>query len=316
MQSPSVHLEVLARYGAPDPPPNSQYGGAAFAKITAVRALADGRVVALDPSYKKVALFDKSGKFIRTIGRGIGRGPGEFQRPIALDANAGRVAVFDYDGNRVTVFDTTGNLLWTRITPRARQIILVGDTVYGSHMPGMKYMVWRQAGADFESVTNLVPVSPRFLRDHDPNGAVAMLGRTEGGEVLVANGRPGFWYTISSRTVSPIKGVDLLNNAVFFKFEDMVLAPGEPWGIFPLSDRYLAIAFTTFKQSGNGRPSLATQELAVFDRRRDSLVARVDISGGAKVLPIIGPGPGPLEVLVGRTEPYPHIERAILRGLR
>lgn len=313
-QSAGLRWEVLQRYGTEDPPPGSRLGGSSFERIAAIRVFPDGRVAILDQQGKKVALFARDGRFLRTIGLGSGHGPGELANPIALDVSDNRVAVFDYDGNRITVFDTLGKVLWMRTTPRAKQILLVGDTVYGSYMPGRQFMIWRQPTPDLQSVSRLIPVEPTVLRDFDPNGLVAMLTRDPRGDILVADGRPGLWYALSDP--SSAKGTNLFPDARAFAFEDMRIPPAQTTGIVALSERYVGIAFDTFGRTGQAPPRIIRQEFAVFDRQSDALVGRLDFSFGEVSLTVLGPGNAPFEVLVARPEPYPHVERIVLSGLR
>lgn len=314
-QQPSLRLEMLGEYGAEEPPPNVVNGGPAFARIASVRVFPDGRVAVLDVSYRKVALFAKDGRFLRTIGKGIGKGPGEFQLPNALDVHNDRIAVFDYEGNRVTVFDTTGNVLLTRHTPRAHNIVLAGDTIYGSAKGNRQFLLWRQSGTDVAAVTRLAPVSAQVLRDHDPVGVGASLERAGNGVLLLTNGRPGFWHEVRAGRISPVKGVDLLDKAKFRRYQDMLVAPGTDWGIIPLSDRYLGIAFAPMIFASDGRPSMGTRELAVFDRNSGALVGNVLLPGGAKEVAVIGGGAAPFELLIARQEPFLRVVRMVLRGL-
>ena len=313
-QTNSLRWEVLQRFGSEDPPAGSRLGGSSFERIAAVRSFPDGRIAVLDQTGKKVAVFASDGRFLRTIGLGSGSGPGEFRNPIALDVSDGRIAVFDYDGNRVTVFDSLGKVLWIRATPRAKQIALVGDTVYGTYMPGRQFMAWRQSTADPTSVSRLIPVDPGALRDFDPGGFVGMLARDTRGSILVADGRPGMWYVLTAPSAA--KGTNLFPNAKAFVFEDMQIAPAQTHGIVALSERHVGIAFGTFERAERGAPRLTKREFAVFDRQSGALLGRIDISFGETALTVLGPGNAPFEIFVARQEPYPHVERLALRGLR
>ena len=56
-------------------------------------------------------MFDKTGKFIKTIGR-MGTGPGEFRTPHAIVFDSqGRLIVADRHNHRIQILDTDGNFL-------------------------------------------------------------------------------------------------------------------------------------------------------------------------------------------------------------
>jgi hypothetical protein len=310
-----LRWEVMQEYGEEEPALNDPSGGGSFANIAGMKALADGRIAVLDSKFTKVALFAADGRFVRTIGRGRGSGPGEFQLPTAIDVSDSRVFVFDYQLSRVTAFDTTGRLLWTRSTPRAKQIVVVGDTVYGTYMVSKTFMVWRQPTDALQSVTRLIPVDSRLLAVHSPRGAVAMLGRGRDGDILVAHPRPGSWFIINRAGVSPARGTDILGNASFMTFGDMIVTPGDAWGIVALSERHVGVSFLTSRQSGGEQPKLASMEFAVLDRESGNLLGRLPMPGGQSALPLIAPGIRPNEVLVALVDPFPRVARVVLRGL-
>ena len=73
-----------------------------------------GNVYICDDISAEVKKFDKNRKYIKTIGSGKGRGPGEFITPrrIQLDEND-NLFVLDFELRRLTQFDRNGNFLRT-----------------------------------------------------------------------------------------------------------------------------------------------------------------------------------------------------------
>lgn len=73
-----------------------------------------GNVYICDDLFVEIKKFDKNGKYIKTIGSGKGRGPGEFITPrrIQLDEND-NLFVLDYELRRLTQFDQSGVFLKT-----------------------------------------------------------------------------------------------------------------------------------------------------------------------------------------------------------
>lgn len=68
---------------------------------------AAGNLYVADSGERNIKIFDKNGKFVKTIGR-AGQGPGEFQYPrgIAMRAGNGEIAVFDLQ--RIVIFSAAG----------------------------------------------------------------------------------------------------------------------------------------------------------------------------------------------------------------
>src|SRR6202140_397919 len=59
----------------------------------------------------RISVFDKKGKFLRTIGK-VGTGPGEFRTPHALDLDSrGRLIVADRHNHRIQILTREGKLL-------------------------------------------------------------------------------------------------------------------------------------------------------------------------------------------------------------
>lgn len=76
-------------------------------------AIGHGRIVATDIQATTVRMFDLSGRFMKELG-GLGQGPGEFIRPISVEATTSGFLVTDLVNNRLTTFDRNGGLLETR----------------------------------------------------------------------------------------------------------------------------------------------------------------------------------------------------------
>jgi streptogramin lyase len=82
----------------------------------------------------RVVQFTAAGKFVRSIGGGKGKAPGQLQVPhgVALDSK-GRILVNDSDNARVSVFDNDGKFVETWPYPSRGGIeVLADDTVYVS----------------------------------------------------------------------------------------------------------------------------------------------------------------------------------------
>lgn len=82
-----------------------------FGRIIMLDVDAEGRVYVLEGQAQEIRVFDRSGGYVRTIGR-QGGGPGEFNQPVHMQFGPdGNLWVVDPQNNRVSVFDTAGTYL-------------------------------------------------------------------------------------------------------------------------------------------------------------------------------------------------------------
>jgi sugar lactone lactonase YvrE len=79
-----------------------------FGNVAALAVDAEGRIWVLDDRALEIRIFDRDGRYVRTVGQ-EGGGPGEFRAPQAIHrAPDGRMWVPDPRNNRLSVLDTTG----------------------------------------------------------------------------------------------------------------------------------------------------------------------------------------------------------------
>jgi hypothetical protein len=67
-----------------------------------------GNIYVLDAGNRRVQVFDRNGKFLRTLG-GRGQGPGEFQEPNVMGVSDGFVVVSDAELLRASVWSVDGH---------------------------------------------------------------------------------------------------------------------------------------------------------------------------------------------------------------
>ena len=95
-------------------------------QVRGAARLVDGRVAVLSQGNRKVLLFDPSGRFSKSIGRG-GRGPGEFSSPQHLQyLPPDTLTVWDAWYGPVAYFDTTGTLLRHRLIDLGAVMAAIG----------------------------------------------------------------------------------------------------------------------------------------------------------------------------------------------
>ena len=80
-----------------------------FYRIRAVKTDRDGNIFVLDSGNFRIQVFDKNGRFIRSMGR-QGQGPAEFQLPVRMELNnaTGRLFVYDVMTKSLAIFDKAG----------------------------------------------------------------------------------------------------------------------------------------------------------------------------------------------------------------
>jgi hypothetical protein len=312
-------LQTVARFGT-SPEREAQdtfpFGGGSLSQVAAIRPLSGGRVAVLDAGFKKVVIFDRTGRIERVLGRGQGRGPGEFLFPTGLAVTGDTIAVFDYSQNRITSFSTSGQLLFATTSPRAKDIAIVGREFWGAAMPGVGHMLWRTSfSGGIESAQDALPVD----REHaafEPRGVYARLGVDVDGSTLIAHQRPGLWFELGSdATISTRRGTDMLAGGRFFAPEGIPVAPGQTDGIAGLSPARIAIMYTRFSNQGNGRPPrMEPRRIVVLDRASGRVLGHADFVGLQTPVTAIAPGPNASQLYYVAYEPYPHIVLANVVG--
>jgi len=82
-------------------------GDNSFSRIMSIAVDRGGNIYVLDYMESHVKVFDKSGRYLRTIGR-KGQGPGELDSTQALDLFYPSDSLFVLEGARISIFDSMG----------------------------------------------------------------------------------------------------------------------------------------------------------------------------------------------------------------
>ena len=203
----------------------------------------------------------------------------------------------------MSLFDTAGTFVRSVVTDRAKDIaVMMGDTIWGSRMPGREFMVWAlpQGGGTSRSMIAVDQAHSSFA----PDGAVARLGRDARGELLVADDRPGLWYTRTSGAFSR-HGRELLPGARFVVRDGIAVPPASTSGIGALQGGRVAIAYVkhTVPRSRQERPSHAAF-IAVFGSRGELLG---EIPLGSTRVAVFATSRDGQFVYLPSTEPFPRV---------
>lgn len=82
-----------------------------FGRVSALEVDTAGRLYVLEGQAKEIRVFDRDGRYVRTVGR-QGGGPGEFNEPIGMAWSPdGHLWVIDPENNRISVIDTAGTFV-------------------------------------------------------------------------------------------------------------------------------------------------------------------------------------------------------------
>ncbi|MCX6568526.1 MAG: 6-bladed beta-propeller [Candidatus Aminicenantes bacterium] len=105
-KTPVLELKEDLSIGGPE-----AQGEYAFGEIRTFVVDDEGSIYVLDTQSDHIKVFDRSGKYVRTIGR-KGQGPGELENPMTLSFNrtAGELAVHQ-SSRRISYFKTDGTFL-------------------------------------------------------------------------------------------------------------------------------------------------------------------------------------------------------------
>ena len=104
----------------------------------------------------RISVFDKTGKFIKSIGK-MGTGPGEFRTPHAIVFDSqGRLIVADRHNHRIQILDTDGNFLgeYREFSRVSGLTIDEDDNIYAadSESDARRHPGWRGLPIDKESL--------------------------------------------------------------------------------------------------------------------------------------------------------------------
>lgn len=105
---------------------------------TDVAVGSDGRIYVVDGGHHRLAIYDKNGRFLKTVGR-RGNRPGQFNGPLGIgtdrqgqvyvaDKNNARLQVFDQDGRYLNGFRLTDGK--TAVRPADVAVSPDGNTIY------------------------------------------------------------------------------------------------------------------------------------------------------------------------------------------
>jgi hypothetical protein len=83
-----------------------------FYRVGDIQVDTDGNIYVLDRGNHRLQVFDKDGKYLRTIGK-KGQGPGEFNAPrgLQLDDETGNIFVADYRSMTIIIFEKEGKYI-------------------------------------------------------------------------------------------------------------------------------------------------------------------------------------------------------------
>jgi sugar lactone lactonase YvrE len=131
-KSPQVSLQAVQTIGNVD----SDDENIAFHMPSDLAVDADGRIYILDTGNHRIQVFDKNGKYLKTVGR-QGQGPGEFFMPGSLEldgqghliigeSSAARIQSIGLDGKLGKTIKMTDGMVGKLLLLRSGQIVMAG----------------------------------------------------------------------------------------------------------------------------------------------------------------------------------------------
>jgi hypothetical protein len=99
-----------------------------FYKVRAVKTDRDGNILVLDSGNFRIQVFEKNGRFIRSMGR-QGQGPAEFQLPVRMELNetTGRLFVHDVMTQSLAIFSEEAVFQRFMHIPSCRDFVPLND---------------------------------------------------------------------------------------------------------------------------------------------------------------------------------------------
>ncbi len=222
---------------------------------------AQGRLYVLDAGNHRIQVFDRDGKYVKTIGR-RGQGPGEFNMPssISLD-RAGNLYVVESGPGRVQVFAPDGKILKTLKMPETgisnAHILSSGQIL--SAGSGAAFRMMRMSSDDKEKAV----ASPALLKIFDADGkAVREFGqRNSYGEYMLDD--------MANTTLSSIDGSDHV--FLVFPYQNRVDKYSSEGKLLWQADRVLPYSMeikgkADVKREGTGRSMMVSVKMPQLTR--------------------------------------------------
>jgi len=208
-------LRELMHFGVAEPEPGMsyglgaralRYGGPTLAQVLDVTLDSRGNLYVLDNGYKKIVVFDDSGRVKAVILGGPGQGPGEFLIPFAIGLVGDSVIVVgDSQARRLTRFRSDGTVLDVLPVPAIAPHDMATDSagnvwVLSQHPDGPFAVTISPAGKTI-AIHDSAPAGPRtalYRRNGEAGDFFSV-----GGEVWYATPQPGTWWRYSPRLPGP-----------------------------------------------------------------------------------------------------------------
>lgn len=254
----SYSLEVVGTFGDSTPAaPGSglPHGGAALARIAAIRGAADGSVYVLDSEFKKVVQYAGDGSVLRILGKGAGEGPGEFRLPTALDVlDDGRVVVYDYSLGRLTFFSPSGEVERVLAIGRQWKDFLLDDSLVVASRFSTRSELLEIASASTGERLRLEVPPPEGELEFSPQGLIARLAREADGSMLMADFRPSTWSRRADSGWTRMGGHALPGIPAVTRDDGIIEPAGGIQGITALPDGRIVILYQRQAAAGGSAP--------------------------------------------------------------
>jgi hypothetical protein len=210
-----ISARPITQIGVQSGDPNQQ-----FNRITDAALLSDGTIVVADRGSAQIRFFDRTGRFIRKLGR-EGQGPGEFRQLTHLNvAHGDSLVAWDAIGSRFTVFTPSGGVARTfspKGGPPSRTVTVVDGLAADGAFFG--YRTTREPPPLREAITRDTLTMAVFTRDGE---YVRDVGIFLGHETRQHAGGRGVGPSGAMANMWSVKGVPFARETYFQTSRDLL----------------------------------------------------------------------------------------------
>jgi hypothetical protein len=138
----------------------------------------DNNIYVVDERNFRIQEFDKSGKYLRTIGR-KGQGPGEFELPIGItvDNNLGNILVIDHRASQIEIFNSEGEYIKSfKVRGLVEEILPIAENYLIVHSRGRTHKLSRVSPQD--EIISILAEKPHNIFLQRVRGGAAELSVT------------------------------------------------------------------------------------------------------------------------------------------
>jgi len=276
----------------------------------------NGNLYLLDVAFKNVKIVNSMGKYIKTIGKGEGQGPGEFIDPMSVDTDSmGNIYVADQGKHDFTIFNKKGDVIKIVKSKYWPNTILLSKPF---ELFSLGFPLVYHGGLIIKYNFNMSdPSVPEIIFCDRQKGKIGKLVTRSGYfGCITKNGQGDIFYAFTypyeirrfsdtGELLGAIKREVPFFKSPYLTKEDMVRIPAGIWSILFI-DKYLMCVY--FKKN-YGHEKFIDFYFDIWDIEQKQLIASVpsDKFNISNINYIKSDGKE--YVYIASNDPYPHIDK-------